>query len=100
MSGGLGSLKTDPLFLGLTRPAMILGVSFMFFVLNSLGCLMYFVMTSKFNVVIIGVAVHIFGMMLSKKEPLAVEILLTKLSKCGKCRNSQFHGGLNSYNMF
>lgn len=98
MSNG-GHLKTDPLFLGLTRPAMILGVSFMFFVINSLFGVMYFILTSDFKIVIITVVIHVFGMLLAKKEPLAIEILLTKIQKFNKCPNKMYHGSRNSYDL-
>ncbi len=95
-----GHLKLDPLFLGLTRPAMILGVSFMFFVLNSLTAVMFFVMTSNFKIVPVAVFIHLCGMMLAKKEPLAIEMLLVKMQKFNKCPNKIYHGGVNSYDMF
>jgi len=96
----LGKVKLDPLFLGLTRPAMLFGVSYMYFGFNVLICLMYFVMTSDFKIVLVAVAIHVFGMVITKKEPLAVEILMTRLTKCGGCRNRQFYGGVNSYSVW
>lgn len=100
MSSEDGRLSTNPLFLGLTRSALILGVSFMFFGLNTMGCIFYFILTSDFRIVLVGVVVHGFGMVLTKKEPLAVEMLLTRIQKIGFCKNKQFHGNLDSYDMF
>lgn len=100
MGVDVGSLKIDSLFLGLTRPALIGGVTFSFFALNSLTFIIIFIVTSKFNIFIGAFAIHIFGMLLCKKEPLAVDILLTNIQKCPKVLNNSFHGGLNSYNMF
>lgn len=98
MSGG-GNLRLDPLFLGLTRPAMILGVSFMFFVLNSITGVMIFVITSDFRIVPVIVVLHMFGVMLGKKEPLAIEMLFLKIQKFNKCPNKIYHGGRNSYDV-
>ena len=95
-----GSLGTDPLFLGLTRPALIGGVTYTFFALNSFIFMIAFVLTSEFKVFLFGIVTHLFGMLISKKEPLAVEILLTKVQKCPANSNNRFHGNLNSYNMF
>ena len=95
-----GNLKLDPLFLGLTRPAMILGVSFMYFVLNMMIGMMYFIITSDFKIVLISGAIHAFGMLLGKKEPLAVEIMMTKIQKFNKCPNKLYHGGRASYDLF
>ena len=80
--GDLGKVGVDPLFLGLTRPALIFGVSFLYFGLNVMGAVMYFVITTDFKIFPISLMVHLFGMGLSKKEPLAVDILMTKLQKC------------------
>lgn len=96
----LGKVGTDPLFLGLTRPALMFGVSFMYFGLNVMGAVMYFVAMSDFKIFPVALLVHVFGMGLNKKEPLAVEILMTKMQKCNKCRNRIFYGGLNSYGIF
>lgn len=97
MSSHSGRVKLDPLFLGLTRSAMLFGVSYLYFGLNVIMCLMYFVMTSDFKVVPIGVATHLFGMALTKKEPLAIEIMLTRAQKFTGCRNKGFYCGLSSY---
>lgn len=95
-----GVLGLDPLFLGLTRPALIAGVTYNFFALNFFVCTIGFVITSNFKVFLLAVLIHLFGMYISKKEPLAVEILMTRLQKCPNVRNKNFHGNLNSYNMF
>lgn len=95
-----GKVKSDPLFLGLTRPPLIFGVSYMFAVLNIMVCLMYFVMSSDFKVVLFGIFFHGIGYLLALKEPLAIEILLAKTQKCNKCRNKVYHGSTNSYDMF
>ena len=95
-----GRVRNDPLFLGLTRPAVIFGVSFVYFAFNMIGCLMYFIITSDFKVVLVGAAIHIVGMAVTKKEPLAMEILLVRVQKCNKCVNKQFFGGRNSYDVF
>lgn len=98
MSGG--RISSDPLFLGLTRPAIILGVTYTYFGLNMLLCTMYFVMQSDFKVIFVGVVIHVFGMLITKKEPLAVEILLGKIGKCSKCMNKNFHHGTSSYKVY
>ena len=100
MSKSGGKLELDPLFLGLTRPALVAGVTFTYFSLNFLICTLIFVGTSSFKACLLGVAIHGLGMYICKKEPLAVDILLSKSRKCPSILNKNFHGGLNSYNMF
>ncbi len=95
-----GNLRLDPLFLGLTRPAMIMGVSFMYFVFNTMVGVLTFIVSSNFKVVPICLLIHLVGMGIAKKEPLAIEMLLLKLQKFNRCPNRIKHGGRNSYDMF
>ena len=97
---GLGSLKTDALFLGLTRPALIAGVTFAYFAAEGLVAILIFIMTSNFKIFLVAIGTHAFGMMLCKKEPLAIDMLLVRMQKTPSTMNKSFHGGLNSYNMF
>lgn len=100
MANDLGTLQIDPLFLGLTRPALIAGVTFGYFAAEGLVAVLIFILTSNFKIFLVAVATHIFGVMLCKKEPLAIDMLLCKLQKTPGVMNKSFHGGLNSYNMF
>ena len=100
MAEDLGSLKTDPLFLGLTRPSLVLGVTFPYFAFEGLFAIIIFIMTSNFKIFIVAAVMHVFGVMLCKKEPLAIDMLLVRLQKTPSVPNKGFHGGLNSYNMF
>ncbi len=93
-----GRLKVDPLFIGLTRPTLLFGVSQMFVVMNSFCCIGYFVMTNDLNAMAVLIVVHLVGYILSAKEPLFVELYMIKVQKCNKCINKFFHGA-NSYDM-
>ncbi len=98
---GAGRLQADPLFQGLSRPAMIFGVSFMYFVLNGGLCLLVFIQTSNFVMLLFAFPViHCIGMLICKKEPRAVELLVLRCSKGMKCMNRRFHGNTNSYDIF
>ena len=96
----LGSVSTDPLFLGLTRPALIGGVTFAYFAAEGLVSILIFIMTSNFKVFLVVAVTHVLGMQLCKKEPLAIDLLLAKFQKTPSTLNKSFHGGLQSYNMF
>jgi type IV secretion system protein VirB3 len=100
MAGG-GRLQADPLFQGLARPAMILGVSFMYFVLNATICLIMFIQTSSFLVLLfLGPLIHLIGYFICLKEPRAIELLVLRTSKGMKCLNRNYHGHTNSYDAF
>ncbi len=98
---GSGRLQSDPLFQGLTRPTMILGVSYLYFVINAAICLVLFINLQDFRV-LLGVAptIHLFGFFVCKKEPRALEMFFVKMSKGYKCINRGFHGKTNSYDPY
>jgi type IV secretion system protein VirB3 len=94
-----GNVRVDPLFKGLTRPTMILGVSIPFVILNALASFVYFIQTADFRVILGTAGVHLFGYVICFKEPLFIELYQIKLSKCNKCSNKLYHGA-NSYDVF
>lgn len=94
-----GSVKAYPLFLGLTRPPMFLGVSFTFFALEVMVAMVGFVYTSEFKYIVIAVPIHAVGYYLALKEPLFIELFQIKSAKCSKRINSFYHRA-NSYDMF
>ncbi len=93
-----GRLKLDPLFVGLTRPTLLFGVSQMFVIFNALGCLGYFIMSSDLRAMIALVIFHFIGYIICAKEPLFIELFMLKMQKCNKCVNKFYHGA-NSYDM-
>lgn len=95
---GSGRLQSDPLFQGLTRPTMIAGVSFMYFVINALINIVGFINTQNFLFLMVSAPIiHLIGYVICLREPRAVEMLILRLSKGSKCLNRTFHGQRNSY---
>lgn len=94
-------LKTDPLFQGLARPPMALGVSYMYFVVNASFSLLTFIWTSNFLVLfVVAPAIHAIGFMLCLNEPRAVELFILRMQTGMKCMNRAFHHRTNSYDVF
>lgn len=94
-----GSIQTDQLFKGLTRPAMLFGVSYMFAILNVLICLLIFINSNDLGVILLMLpGIHGLGYIASAKEPLFIELFMVKLGKCSKCLNRFYHGA-NSYDI-
>ncbi|MEK6734892.1 MAG: VirB3 family type IV secretion system protein [Pseudomonadota bacterium] len=93
-----GRLKVDPLFVGLTRPTLLFGVSQMFTILNAFACIGYFVMSNDLKAMIVLAFNHMIGFLATSKEPLFVELFMIKMQKCNKCMNKFYHGS-NSYDM-
>ena len=98
MSDG-GGVKLDPLFVGLTRPTLFLGVNQKFVMLNGFASISYFIQTSDVMVIIIATLIHMVGYILSFKEPLFIELFMVRQQKCSKCPNKMYHGA-NSYDVY
>lgn len=91
-----GNLTSDPLFVGLTRPPMIFGVSIKFAGLNMMISLTMFIQSNGVMILFISGLIHFIGYLICFKEPRCIEILLTKSSKCSSAPNKSFYGA-NSY---
>jgi type IV secretion system protein VirB3 len=96
-----GRLQSDPLFQGLTRPTMIMGVSYMYFVINAIISMITFINTQDFKILLmVAPVVHLFGFLVCLKEPRAIELFFIKMSKGYKCMNRGYHGFTNSYDPY
>jgi type IV secretion system protein VirB3 len=93
-----GRLRVDPLFVGLTRPTMIFGVSVSYAMLNMMISVVWFINTSSFKIVFIAVVIHFIGYILCFKEPKFMEMILNKNAKCNQCPNKSYYGA-NSYSV-
>lgn len=96
-----GKVEANPLFLGLTRPPMLLGVSYTFAALNGLASLLGFIMTTNFfYLMVLLPVIHTCGWLICLKEPRAIELMIAKYSKCNICSNRMYYGGINSYDVY
>lgn len=96
-----GTIDSDPLFLGLTRPPLIMGVSYTFAALNGITSLLAFVITSKFFYLLVLLpTTHMIAWFICLKEPRAIELVIAKTSKCSICRNRSYYGRVNSYDVY
>ncbi|MFW0776788.1 MAG: VirB3 family type IV secretion system protein [Rickettsiales bacterium] len=96
-----GRLQSDPLFQGLTRPTMILGVSYMYFVINAAVNLIVFINMQSFTTLLfVAPVMHLIGYLICLKEPRAIELLVIKASKGLKCTNRGYHKNNNSYDPY
>lgn len=98
MSGG--RLRADPLFQGLARPTMIMGVSYMYFVLNAMLMAIIFINTKSFWAFPCGIIIHLFGYLLCMKEPRAVELWMLRMKYGYRSWNRRFYRHTNSYDVF
>ena len=97
-----GRLKTDSVYLALTRPAMVAGVTYTYCTLNGMICLSIFIYYNNPAIMIVmGPIVHGLGYYMCLREPRLLELFLLRCGKCMKCRNRTVrHFGNNSYDLY
>ena len=93
-----GQVASDPLFVGLTRPSMIFGVSIQYAMLNLMISVTMFIQKSSIYIIFIAFIVHMIGYLLCFKEPRFMELYLNYAVKCNQCANKSFWGA-NSYSV-
>ena len=90
---------TDPMFLGLTRPAMLLGVTQSFFVINAAVCMIAFLGTGSFVPLFVGAPLlHGIGYLACLRDARTFDIWFVK-ARFLKCLNRVIWRA-NSYDPF
>ena len=96
-----GRLKADPLYQGLTRPAMLAGVTYNYFLINMMVSMVTFINTNNVLALLVAAPIiHLIGYYICLKEPRFLELIIMRYGRCMKCRNRIFHGFTNSYDPF
>jgi len=86
-----------PLFLGMTRPPMVAGVTFNFFIINGGLSVFAFLGTGELPWILLGLPFHFVGYLICLKDPNIFEVWAVKLLKCSKCLNRKYWSNTNSY---
>ena len=92
----MSALDHDPLFTGLTRPQMFMGVPYSYFVANAIVTTELFLILRSPWVMAIALAVHIVGVVSCIKEPRFFDLWLVRVQCCPRVRNFGIWG-CNSY---
>ena len=79
---------------------MIMGVSYMYFVLNVMITMITFIDTKSFIAFPTGAVIHLFGYLLCMKEPRAVELWMLRMKFGFRSWNRRYHHHTNSYDVF
>ncbi|HCU23621.1 MAG TPA: type VI secretion protein [Deltaproteobacteria bacterium] len=88
---------SDLLFLGLTRPAMFLGVTQSFFVINGLlNTILFLALNSFLPLFLLLPLLHGLGYLACLKDPRTFDLWIVYAKHCTQCRNKRFWG-TNSY---
>lgn len=83
-------LVRDPLFVALTRPQMLAGVTYSFCILNLVICTEAFLIFRSAWVLGLALVVHGAGWLACLKEPRIFDLWLVRVSRCPRVRNYRF----------
>lgn len=89
-------VEMDPLFLSMTRPPMVMGVTYTFFVVNGMLTTIAFLAINSLWAFLLGIPLHLVGYLLCLKDPRIFDIWRTRLFKTPMTRNRSFWQA-NSY---
>jgi len=90
MAEPTSELRVDPLFLGMTRPPMALGVTFSSFVLNVVATTIAFLAASDLRAFLLFVPIHGLAYLLCLRDPRIFELLFVRAAKTPPIPNSGF----------
>ncbi len=89
-------LIRHPVHRALTRPQMLLGVTFNFFIINMMVTTIAFLITKSFWFMVAPVVTHVIGYFACLREPRMFDLWITKVSMCPRVKNWK-RWGCNSY---
>ncbi|WP_322966075.1 type IV secretion system protein VirB3 [Sphingomonas fuzhouensis] len=83
----MDSLDRDVLFTGLTRPQMLLGVTYGFAIANAILTTELFLIFKSAWVLVAAVVVHILGFTACLRDPRIFDLWLVKVQRCPRIKN-------------
>lgn len=75
------------MFIALTRPQMFAGVTYSYFVANTVVATELFLVFRSGWIVAVAVLIHLAGMLLCLREPRFFDLWLVRLGRCPRIRN-------------
>lgn len=89
-------VTVDPLFVGMTRPTMMMGVTYSYFVINMTVTAILFLATSSLMILLVAFPVHGIGMLACAKDPRFFDLIIQRFQFCPPVQNHRFWQA-NSY---
>ena len=83
----MSALDRDPLFVALTRPQMLAGVTYSYFVANAVVSTELFLIFHAFWALGVALIVHAVGVVLCLREPRFFDLWLTRIGRCPRVPN-------------
>lgn len=89
-------LKSDRVFVALTRPQMFAGVTYSYFVFNAVVAAEVFLIFKSLWAIGIALVIHLIGMVACLREPRFFDLWIARVSRCPRIKNYRLWG-CNSY---
>ena len=89
-------LDRDVLFVALTRPQMLFGVTYGFLIINAVVTTELFLVFKSVWVLLAAVLVHLIGWLACLRDPRIFDVWLVKVQRCPRLRSYRIWG-CNSY---
>ena len=86
----MSTLRSDPLFVAMTRPTMLAGVPYGFVIGNVILMLELFLIFRSPWVLAAGLGVHAAGYLASLREPRIIDLWLVRIRRCPRVPNHRF----------
>ena len=83
----------DPLFIAMTRPPMLMGVTFIFMGLNMFSVAFVFVITKNLLHLLFMIPIHAVGYLICLKDPQLIDVMVKKSQKTSGVTNKKFWSG-------
>jgi len=92
MSDNNQDVITDPLFVGLTRPATLWGIPYMAFVIEIMATTLIFLAVGNPLYLALAVPIHVVLYLISSNDPGVFNSIFIWMKTIGRCRNTLFWG--------
>ena len=93
MESGAQDVYTDPLFVGLTRPATMWGIPYIAFVIEFMVVTLVFLAVGNPLYLALAAPVHSVLYLISANDPGIFSSIFMWMKTIGRCRNTRFWGG-------
>lgn len=80
-------LRSDTVFVALTRPQMFAGVTYSYFIINAILAVELFLIFRTLWVLLAALVIHGIGVIASLREPRIVDLWLTRVRNCPRVKN-------------
>ncbi len=92
MASNVQDVRTDPLFVGLTRPATMWGIPYIAFVVEFMATTLVFLAVGNPLYLALALPIHAILYLISANDPGVFASIFLWMKTIGRCRNTRFWG--------